>query len=113
MRDKQDLTELIDKEQKRRKERKEEEKRMVKTEGKPRVVEERHLGGFATRIELYQKDGDFGINFKANSYKGESPTQEQLEELARKETGCENVEVHAVDVFFGFREIRHNCTKGK
>lgn len=85
----------------------------IKTEGTQRVVEERHLGGFVTRIELYQKDGDFGINFKANSYNGGSPTQEQLEELARKETGCKNIEVHAVDVYFGFREVRHNCTKGK
>ena len=81
------------------------------TEGKARLVDARHNGGFAVRIELFQKDGDFGINFKANSYEGESPSQEQLVELAKKETGCQNVAVHAVDVFFGFKEIRHNCSK--
>jgi len=80
-------------------------------EGNPKVVENRHAGGFVVRIEMYQKDGDFGINFKANDYNGESPTQEQLVEMARAETKCENVSVKAVDVFFGFKELRHNCTK--
>jgi len=84
-----------------------------RTEGTPRVVDERHLGGFAIRMDLSRKDGAFDVQFKANKYEGDSPTQEQLEALAKKETGCEDTETHAVDIFFGFKELRYNCSKGQ
>ena len=82
----------------------------IVTEGSPKIIEARHNGGFIVRMGLSQENGDFKINFKANDYNGDTPTMDQITQLEKDETGCENVSVKAVDVFFGFKEVRHNCS---
>lgn len=81
-------------------------------EGKVRTVEDRHEGGFTVGEYLHQKDGDFGIRFKANPYDGGSPTGKQLAEIEMGEVNCKNVFIHWVDVHMTFKELRYNCKGG-